>query len=49
MKQGEEYVKHLMSSYVSEYGITARFALMELGVKVKVASASIAHLCEIGM
>ena len=43
MKQVEEYVKHLMCSYVSEYmnmyGIIARFALMELGVKVKVASA----------
>ena len=42
MKQGEEYVKHLMCSYVSEYmyGIIARVclshALMELGVKVKV-------------
>ena len=44
MKQGEEYVKHLMCSYVSEYmnmyGIIARFALMELGVKVKVASTA---------
>ena len=33
MKQGEEYVKHLMCGYVSEYiyGIIARFALMDLG------------------
>ena len=28
-------MKHLTSSFVSEYGIMALFAMLELGVKVK--------------
>ena len=29
MKKGEAYVKHLISSYVAEYGIVAYFAIMD--------------------
>ena len=36
MLQGEAYVKHLMKTYVGQYGSVAMFALIELGVKVKV-------------